>query len=96
MYKRQLIAIVAVTLIGSCYHASCFLGINRGAGDSRFVALVDMICGWFVVLPATALAAFVFHAPLDVYKRQDFPTTRCAEPQAAQCLRPRYWPHRDI
>ena len=62
--SRTLIAIVAVTLIGSCYHASCFLGINRGAGDSRFVALVDMICGWFVVLPATALAAFVFHAPL--------------------------------
>ncbi len=64
--SRKLIAIVAVTLIGSCYHASCFVGINRGAGDSRFVALVDMICGWLVVLPATALAAFVFHASLPV------------------------------
>lgn len=31
--SRKLIAIVAVTLIGSCYHASCFVGINRGAGD---------------------------------------------------------------
>ena len=57
----QLTAIVAVTMIGTSYHASCFVGINRGGGDSRFVALVDMICGWFVVLPMTLLAAFVWH-----------------------------------
>lgn len=60
----QLIAIVAVTMIGTTYHASCFVGINRGGGDSRFVALVDMICGWFVVLPMTLLAAFVWKWPL--------------------------------
>src|SRR5690554_1444130 len=59
-----LIGIVAVTMIGTTYHASCFVGINRGAGDSRFVALVDMICGWFVVLPLTLLAAFVWKLPL--------------------------------
>jgi Na+-driven multidrug efflux pump len=59
-----LIAIVAVTMIGTTYHASCFVGINRGAGDSRFVALVDMICGWFVVLPLTLLAAFVWNSSL--------------------------------
>lgn len=57
----QLIAIVAVTMIGTTYHASCFVGINRGGGDSRFVALVDMICGWFIVLPMTLLAAFVWN-----------------------------------
>ena len=61
-----MIAIGAVTLIGTSYHASCFVGINRGAGDSRFVALVDLLCGWLVVLPATFLAAFVWHAPLPV------------------------------
>ena len=49
----------AVTLLGTTYHASCFVGINRGAGDSRFVMTVDMICGWLVVLPLTYLAAFV-------------------------------------
>lgn len=62
----QMISLLAVTLIGTSYHASCFVGINRGAGDSRFVMLVDMICGWLVVLPATLLAAFVFHAPLPI------------------------------
>ncbi len=61
-----MIAILAVTLIGTSYHASCFVGINRGAGDSRFVAMVDSICGWLIVLPATALSAFVFKAPLPV------------------------------
>ena len=52
-------ALCAPTLIGTTYHASCFVGINRGAGDSRFVMLVDMICGWLVVLPLAALSAFV-------------------------------------
>lgn len=61
-----MIAILAVTLIGMSYHASCFIGINRGAGDSRFVAMVDSICGWLIVLPATALCAFVFKAPLPI------------------------------
>ena len=60
----QMAALGAVTLIGTTYHASCFVGINRGAGDSRFVMLVDMICGWGIVLPATLLAAFVFNLPL--------------------------------
>ncbi len=64
--STTMIAILAVTLVGTCYHASCFVGINRGAGDSRFVAMVDMICGWLVVLPATLLAAFVFRWPLPV------------------------------
>jgi len=54
--SRQLLAIGAVTMIGTTYHASCFVGINRGAGDSRFVFVVDMICGWLIVLPLAYLA----------------------------------------
>ena len=56
--------ICAPTLIGTSYHASCFVGINRGAGDSRFVMLVDMICGWLIVLPSAFMAAFVLKLPL--------------------------------
>lgn len=56
--------IMAVSMLGTTYHAACFVGINRGAGDSRFVALVDMICGWLIVLPMTYLAAFVWKWPL--------------------------------
>ncbi len=64
--STAMISLLSVTLIGTSYHASCFVGINRGAGDSRFVAMVDMICGWLIVLPVTALAAFVFKAPLPI------------------------------
>ena len=60
----RMIGICSFTLLGTTYHASCFVGINRGAGDNRFVMLVDLICGWLVVLPLSALAAFVFHWPL--------------------------------
>lgn len=60
----RMIGICAFTLLGTTYHASCFIGINRGAGDNRFVMFVDLICGWLVVLPLSALAAFVFGWPL--------------------------------
>lgn len=60
-----MIALGAITLIGTTYHASCFIGINRGAGDNRFVMLVDMICGWLIVLPAAAISAFVLHLPME-------------------------------
>lgn len=62
----QMIGLCAFTLIGTTYHASCFVGINRGAGDNRFVMLVDMICGWLVVLPLASLSAFVFRLPMAV------------------------------
>lgn len=53
----QLLGIGAFTLIGTSYHMACFTGINRGAGDSRFVFKVDMVCGWLVVIPLTILVA---------------------------------------
>lgn len=62
----RLLAIGALTLLGTSYHMACFTGINRGAGDSRFVFKVDMICGWFIVLPASLLSAFVLNAPLPI------------------------------
>lgn len=60
-----MIAIGAVTLLGTSYHASCFVGINRGAGDSQFVAKVDMICGWLIVLPSMLIAVH-FNWPLPI------------------------------
>ena len=60
----RMVSICALTLLGTTYHASCFVGINRGAGDNKFVMMVDMICGWLVVLPSAYLAAFVLKLPL--------------------------------
>lgn len=61
---RQMIFLGAISMMGTSYHAACFVGINRGAGDNAFVAKVDSICGWLVVLPCTLLAAFVLKLPL--------------------------------
>ena len=63
---KMFIGIGAFTLIGTFYHATCFTGINRGAGDSKFVFKVDMVCGWLVVLPLTFLNAIVLGAPLPI------------------------------
>jgi len=62
----QLITIGAFTLLGTLYHAACFVGINRGSGDGRFVLKVDMICGWCVVLPLMYLSAHVLKLPLPI------------------------------
>ena len=59
----QMITIGAFTLLGTLYHASCFVGINRGSGDGRFVVKVDMICGWLIVIPLLFLSAHVLHLP---------------------------------
>jgi putative MATE family efflux protein len=63
---ERMISLCTLTLIGTSYHASCFVGINRGAGDNRFVMVVDLICGWLIMLPLTALSAFVFRMPMDI------------------------------
>lgn len=62
----QLIAIGAITLLGTSYHVACFTGINRGAGDSKFVFRVDMVCGWLVMLPISFVTAFIIKAPLPI------------------------------
>jgi len=59
-YAIRMVAIGAFTLLGTLYHASCFVGINRGAGDGRFVAKVDFICAWIIVLPLLYLSAHVW------------------------------------
>ena len=62
----QLIAIGSITLLGTSYHVACFTGINRGAGDSKFVFRVDMVFGWLIMLPVSFISAFIFKAPLPV------------------------------
>ena len=63
---KTFIAIGSFTLLGTFYHATCFTGINRGAGDGKFVFKVDMVCGWLVVLPLTFANAILLGSPLPV------------------------------
>ena len=73
---KTFIAIGAVTLIGTFYHATCFTGINRGSGDGKFVFKIDMICGWFIVLPILFLNAIVINWPPDYHMQIVFLSAR--------------------
>lgn len=61
--SRKFLAVLSVTVVGTSYQMSCLCGIVRGGGDTRFVLYNDMIFMWGIVLPLTALAAFVLHWP---------------------------------
>ena len=57
---RQFMTVLAVTVVFTAYHASCFQGIIRAGGDTKFGLIVNSVCGYLQVLPLTFLAAFVF------------------------------------
>lgn len=63
---RVFIYILSVTIIGSCYEAPCLCGIVSGGGDTKFVLYNDLIFMWGIVLPLSALSAFVFNWPIPV------------------------------
>lgn len=58
--SNTLICILSVTIIGSCYEAPALCGIVSGGGDTKFVLFNDIIFMWCIVLPLSALSAFVF------------------------------------
>ena len=60
------INILAVTVIGSAYEAPCLVGIVSGGGDTKFVLFNDLIFMWGLVLPLSALSAFVLRWPIPV------------------------------
>jgi len=59
----QFMAVLSVTVVGTGYQMTCLAGIVSGGGDTRFVLINDLIFQWGIVLPLSALAAFVWHLP---------------------------------
>mgnify|MGYP003292560304 FL=1 len=60
------IYILSVTIIGSNYEAPALCGIVSGGGDTKFVLYNDLIFMWGIVLPLSALSAFVCNFPIPV------------------------------
>lgn len=56
----QFMTVLAVTVCGTAYQMPCLTGIVRSGGDTKFVLYNDTIFMWLIVLPASALCAFVF------------------------------------
>lgn len=57
----QFINVLCVTVVGTAYQCACLTGIVRGGGNTKFVFYNDLVFMWGLVLPASLLAAFVFH-----------------------------------
>lgn len=62
----QFIWVLCVTIIGTSYEAPSLCGIVSGGGETSFVLKNDLIFMWLIVLPLSALSAFVFKFPVVV------------------------------
>jgi len=58
---RSFMNVLCITIIGTAYQAACLTGIVRGGGNTKFVFYNDMIFQWLIVIPLSALAAYVWH-----------------------------------
>lgn len=56
----QFMTVLSVTVIGTAYQMPALTGIVRSGGDTRFVLYNDFIFMWLIVLPSSALCAFVW------------------------------------
>lgn len=61
---NQFIWVLSITVIGTAYEAPCLCGIVSGGGETSFVLKNDIIFMWLIVLPLSALSAFVFKFPV--------------------------------
>ena len=52
--------ILSITGIGTSYQMPTNSGIISGGGDTRYIMFLDIISIWGIVLPVSALGAFVF------------------------------------
>ncbi len=63
---NQFIWVLSVTIIGTAYEAPALCGIVSGGRETSFVLKNDIIFMWLIVLPMSALSAFVFKFPVVV------------------------------
>lgn len=57
--STELIAVLSVTIVGTCYQAACLAGLVKAGGDVSFVFKNDTIFVFLVVLPSAMLAAYL-------------------------------------
>lgn len=59
----QFMLVLAVTTVGTAYQMACDNGIIRGGGDTAFSMKMNFISMWFIIVPLSAIAAFVLKWP---------------------------------
>ncbi|HHW24523.1 MAG TPA: MATE family efflux transporter [Clostridiales bacterium] len=61
---KSVLTVMCVWVVGTAYQMSTLTGIVRAGGSTKFVLINDLIFVWCVVIPSSAIAAFVFKAPV--------------------------------
>lgn len=64
---NQLLNVLSVTIIGTCYQCACLFGLVKSGGDISFVFKNDAIFVFLVVIPSALLAAHLGAAPWIVF-----------------------------
>ncbi len=59
----QFMGVLAVTTVGTSYQMACDNGIIRGGGDTSFSMKMNTVSMWGIVVPLSAVAAFVLKCP---------------------------------
>lgn len=65
-YLEYMMFVMMIYCIGQSFNTTNIVGIFRGGGDTKFGLLADTVSMWCFSIPVSALAAFVFHAPIYV------------------------------
>ncbi len=63
-YADSLIVVLSVIMLGMGYQMPVSIGIMRGAGDARFIMIMNLVSIWGIVMPLSFLSAFVWHWPI--------------------------------
>ena len=61
-FASQFLIVLSVMSVGTSYQMATLTGIVRAGGATNFVLINDLLFVWLIVLPSSALAAFVFNA----------------------------------
>ena len=60
----QLIILMCFVMVGMAYQMPVSAGVMRGAGDVKFMAKINLICIWCIVMPLSFMAAFWWRLPI--------------------------------
>ena len=66
IYAKQLINVQSVIVIGQSVTAVGLIGVLRGAGNSKFVLVVDLVFLWLFCIPVGYILGIAYGAPVFV------------------------------
>lgn len=61
---KEMLIVIAINVIFISFSATYIVGILRGAGDTRFCLIIELISLWCLSIPLAAILAFAVKAPV--------------------------------